>query len=288
MEGVLKTMLFTKLKIAAVALLGVIALCLGVGGLVYRTQAAESAARGPETAAGIEEPQRGKKEAPEAPKKDASVGTGKSATKEIKVADFTSVEVQAPIQVEITQGDTFRASVTADDNLIDHVQVVKEGSVLKVAVDTGEKGWQSSPKSVLKVALTMPTLEGLTLRAASRARVKGFKSAKGFRANVNGASTLDGEIGAGKMDLQVNGASKVTLRGSAAELTVSANGASRLALADLATAKATVNLSGASRATVQAKDKLDYTLSGASRLEYRGNPTVGKKATSGASSVSHK
>jgi hypothetical protein len=287
MEGVLRTMLFTKLKIAAVALLGVIALCLGVGGLVYRTQAAELPLRGPETVA-PEEPQRGNKKAPERPEKDAVVGEGKSATRDVKVADFSTVEVQAPFQVEITQGDKFHASVTADENVLDRVRVVKEGSVLKIALDTGEKGSRSGPKTVLKAAITMPALEGLNLRAASRARIKGFKSEKDFHANLNGASRLDGEIRAGKINLQVTGASRVILQGSAAEVTVSATGASRLALGDLATAKASVNLSGASRATVQAKDQLDYALSGASRLEYRGKPAIGKKATSGASIVSPK
>jgi RNA polymerase sigma factor (sigma-70 family) len=285
MEGVLKTMLFTKLKIAALALLGVIALCLG--GLVYRTQAAPPAGQGPETAA-TEEPQRGTKAAPKSPPKDAGEDTGKSATKNVKVADFTTVEVQAPFQVDITQGDTFGASVTTDETLLDRVQVVKEGSVLKIALDSGEKGRQSSSATVLKATITMPALEGVNLRAASRARIKGFQSGKGFRARLNGASQLEGDIKAGKMDLQVAGASRVTLHGSATEVTLAAAGASRVALGDLATAKANVSLSGASRAAVQAKDQLDYTLSGASRLEYRGKPAIGKKSISGASTVSPK
>jgi RNA polymerase sigma factor (sigma-70 family) len=288
MEGVLKTMLLKKLTITAAAMLGIIALFIGVGGLVYRTGAAEPMNQGSEAAADTEEPQRGAKETSESPKLDAIVGTGKSATKDVKVSDFTSVEVQAPFRVDIAHGDTFRAAVTADDNLLEHVHVVKEGSVLKISLDTGEKGWRSGPNSVLKAAITMPTLEGVHLRAASRARVKGFKSEKGFHANVSGASSLDGDIAAGKMDFKVNGASKVTLRGSAAEVMLSATGASRIALGDLATAKASIKLSGASHATIHAKDRLDYTLNGASRLEYRGNPMVGKKETSGASSVSHK
>jgi hypothetical protein len=52
--------------------------------------------------------------------------------------------------------------------------------------------------------------------------------------------------------------------------------------------RATVNLSGASSGTVNARDKLEYGLSGASHLDYRGQPTIGEADVSGASSVSQK
>ena len=289
-EGVLQAMRWSKLKMAAL-LLGITFLGFGTAGLVHRTQGADPTDPRAETRSGAEESRPTQVAAApvaDLTDGDAIVGSGKPATKEIKVADFTAVEVHAPVLVEITRGDMFRASVTADDNLLEHVKAVKEGSTLKISVDTGTKRWRGGPKSVLKVAITMPTLEAISLSAASRAKVKGFKSTKGFQAKVRGASSLEGEIQAGKVELSADGASRVKLQGSAAAVTLSGTGASNLTLTDLAAARANVTLSGASKATLQVKEKLDYSISGASRLEYRGDPTMGKKQSSGASSVSHK
>ena len=49
---------------------------------------------------------------------------------------------------------------------------------------------------------------------------------------------------------------------------------------------ADVKLSGASQATVNLDGRLDADLSGASHLEYIGEPTMGVMTTSGASTVS--
>jgi hypothetical protein len=56
-------------------------------------------------------------------------------------------------------------------------------------------------------------------------------------------------------------------------------------LADFQIDDANVNLSGASHATVNLNGTLNVEASGASSLEYIGNPTLGNVNTSGGSSV---
>jgi hypothetical protein len=46
-----------------------------------------------------------------------------------------------------------------------------------------------------------------------------------------------------------------------------------------------VDLSGASRASLDIEGRLDVDLSGASLLEYKGNPSLGEIDLSGASSI---
>jgi RNA polymerase sigma factor (sigma-70 family) len=288
MEGVLRTMLYTKVKLVAAVLFGVLALCFGVGGLVYHGQAAAPGMHAVVAVSESVEAPRNQNDVIDDQKKDEIVGSGKTATKEFPITGFTTVEVRGPFQVEITRGDAFRTTLTADDNLLEHVKAVKEAAVLKVVLDTGEKHVRLAPNHHLKLAISMPALEGVSLRGACRATVKGFKSDKPFLANVNAASSLNGEISAGKVELKLAGASKVALQGSGREAALSATGASKLLLAEFPTGTVTVQLSGASKAIVQAKDKLDYSLTGASKLEYHGNPTIGKKAVTGASSVTHK
>jgi len=49
-----------------------------------------------------------------------------------------------------------------------------------------------------------------------------------------------------------------------------------------------MHLSGASDATVNASGRLDGNLSGASRIIYMGNPTLGSVSASGGSTISQK
>jgi hypothetical protein len=90
--------------------------------------------------------------------------------------------------------------------------VVKDGNTLRIGLNTKNKSYQQAR---WKATVTMPRLDGINLDGASRATVQGFDSAKGFTANLNGASHLAGEIKAGKATLAASGASTVKLKGSA-------------------------------------------------------------------------
>jgi len=78
------------------------------------------------------------------------------------------------------------------------------------------------------------------------------------------------------------------LEGSANDVVVEADGASRVKLAGFTVNNADVSLGGASNGTVNLSGKLDADLSGASKLEYMGEPRMGTINTSGASTLSKK
>jgi serine/threonine-protein kinase len=211
-------------------------------------------------------------------------GSGQLVTKELNLADFTGVDISSAFTVEITQGAAFKVSITTDDNVMEHIKVTKEGSALKIGMTPN----QAYRNVTLKAAITMPTLQAVNLAGATNATVQGFKSTEPFKANLVGASTLKGRIDADSVEIDAVGGSKATLEGSAKSGQLKAVGASQLNLADFTLDSASVSLTGASKATVNAKAKLDYSLVGASHLDYRGDPTIGKRETVGASSASRK
>ncbi len=223
--------------------------------------------------------------AAEAPTDDADnkvVGSGKPETKKYDLADFTALDVSSVFEVEVARADKFGVSVTADDNLLPLIKVEKKDAVLHLSL-ADKKSVQT--KSPLLVTVAMPALKGVVLQGACSCTIKGFESNDDFTAKVGGASSLGGSVKAKRVKLEADGASTVKLQGSAKEATLSAEGASSLALRDFALDGAEVQLSGASNAVVNVKSKLDYHVSGASDLKYLGSPTIGKKESSGVSSV---
>ena len=207
---------------------------------------------------------------------------GGDTTKEFDFSGFTKVEIGPAFKVEIAQSTSYSVSVTADSNRMKHIEVTKEGDTLKIDLDSS--GWQLS-FSTLEATITMPDLRSLNLSGASNGTVQGFSSSNDLSLNISGASRLSGSINAGDVEFIITGASRVELQGSADDMNVDASGASSVRLSGFEVVNADVTLSGASNGTVKMDGRLDANLSGASRLTYIGEPTMGSINTSGASTI---
>jgi hypothetical protein len=249
---------------------------------------------------------------------------GKVNSKTFDYKDFTAIEVQDAFEVEITYGATWSINITGPERTMKRLDVTKSGDTLKV----GLEGWEwfgfmnSSPKAVI----TLPDLRRLDLSGASEGSVSGFKNDKDFSLRLSGASRLDvdmetgdfnadvsgaselkldvksvsfdgeasgasgikGALETGKTDIRLTGASDAKLTGSGSDLRLNCSGASSAKLVDFKVAAAVVNLSGASDVTVDVHDDLDLDISGASTLNYYGNPVIGKTEISGSSDLNHK
>jgi hypothetical protein len=212
------------------------------------------------------------------------IGSGNLETEEYAFANFTRVEVSSAFVFEIKKSSSYSINVTADDNVIDRVQISQDGQTLKIKVG----GVPSFRRVTLKASVTMPQLGGLTVSGASRGTVANFNSTEAVSIVVSGASRVTGDITAGDIGFDVSGASTVQLEGSADDMTATVSGASRFSLGDFAVNNADVNISGASTGTINLDDRLDANVSGASTLLYIGDPVMGTINVSGASTLSKK
>jgi hypothetical protein len=212
-------------------------------------------------------------------------GSGVSATQNYDTKDFTSVDVSGAFQVTIKRSDKCDVSITADDNFLEFVDVRSSGDKLVISIQPGKN---LRPKVTMKADIEMPEVTSVHLSGACTGSLTGFKHSKHFEAEVDGASTLNGDVNADKIELAANGASQFKLKGEGEACNADASGASRLHLADLELDRAVIRMSGASNGSVHVKKILNYDLSGASHLSYEGTPEIGKHEVSGASSASAK
>jgi hypothetical protein len=211
---------------------------------------------------------------------------GDVVTRQLDLADFNSVEARSAFDVQITQSDRFSVTISADENIVDQVQVKKTGSTLRLYLDAGSASLNPFGRATPQVMITMPRLEEIQLSGASHAEIKGFKSQQDVAVKLSGASWLKGTIEPRSIRFDVSGASNVNdLEGSAETMTIASSGASHLDLQDFRVQTATVRLSGASSARLNAWDRLDYELSGAARLDYLGTPRIGAAIMSGGASA---
>jgi hypothetical protein len=212
------------------------------------------------------------------------IGSGNLETEQYAFGNFTRVEISSAFEFEIKQSSSYSINVTADDNVIDCVQVSQDGPTLKIRLET-----VSGLRLVtLRASVTIPQLHGLTVSGASHGTVSGFSSTEDLDITVSGASRITGDITADDIAFDVSGASTIQLEGSADKMVAAVSGASRFNLADFAVNDVDVNISGASTGTVNLDGTLDANVSGASTLFYIGEPVMGTISVSGASTLTRK
>ncbi len=228
-------------------------------------------------------------------------GSGDVITREFNYTDFTRIEVDYAFGAEIIQADSYTIKIFLDDNLFDYLDISKSSDTLRITMEPGNIYSKTQQRAVI----TLPDLERLELSGASKAFVAGFSSSHDLEIKISGASQVDiSDVVSGNAYLEISGASNiegtftmkdvvfdvsrassVTLEGSAEDMSLDASGASTMNLSDLTLDNAWINLSGASQATVNAGGQLNGDLSGASLLEYLGNPTIANFTSSGASTI---
>lgn len=209
-------------------------------------------------------------------------GSGNLVTLEQTNQDFSRIEFSHAFQADVTQGDTYSVVITIDDNLVQDLQVSQNGDTLKIGF---QPGLLTLRNATMRARVTMPELTGVVGSGASQIRLDGFESGKNLSVEVSGASTLRGNIDAGNLDAEVSGASRLELAGQGRDGRINVSGASQANLANFALQDVQVEVSGASRAEVNASGRLDAEASGASMVHYSGNPTMGRIQTSGAGNV---
>ena len=190
------------------------------------------------------------------------VGSGNLVAQDRSFSGFSSVGISSGFSFTIKQSSSYSVRTIADDNIQNYIQISQSGDTLSV----GFKPGYGVTTSFLQVEISMPSLSRLELSGGAHGNVTGFISTSNFGVDASGGS-------------------RVLVKGQANDLTINASGGSLLDLLDFAVRNANVNLSGGSRADVDASGRIDANLSGGSHLYYLNNPTLGSINVSGGATI---
>jgi hypothetical protein len=211
-------------------------------------------------------------------------GSGNILDQDLKVTDFTSINVKGAFEVNISQASEYKAILSTDENLISRVQVSIEHKVLKLSIEAPATFFPTS----LKLKVEMPEIVGLNLSEGAKGLLISHKSKEDFALFLDGGSTLNGALDAGTATFNLSGASQATLTGTAMKLVMTCSGKSKAELGDLVASFAQVKIQEASEATLNVQGRFDANLSDASKVYYLGNPLFSNTSITGDSTMIHK
>jgi hypothetical protein len=224
-----------------------------------------------------------------------------------KVPSFTAISISSAIDLYLTQSDKNEVAVSAtNDEIRDHIITEVVGGTLIIRL--GDRGswmsWRKWGNYKTKAYVSIKDINALTASGASnvnlintiespKMRIK-LSGASDFKGNIKagvlmyqltGASDYKGEVSANSIDIDGSGASSIELIGNVDDLAIEVSGASSAKLYNLTSKGAILRASGASNIGVTVTEILRASSSGASDINYKGNPNVKESSTSGASSI---
>ena len=224
-----------------------------------------------------------------------------------KVPSFTAISVSSAIDLYLTQSNKNEVAVSAtNDEIRDHIITEVVGGTLIIRL--GDKGtwfsWRKWGNYKTKAYVSIKDIDALTASGACnvhlvntiespKIRIK-LSGASDFKGNIKagvlmyqltGASDYKGEVSANSIDIDGSVASNIELTGNVDDLAIEVSGASDAKLYNLTAKGAILRASGASNIGVTVTEILRANSSGASDINYKGNPNVKESNTSGASNI---
>jgi len=178
-------------------------------------------------------------------------GSGKRELQKREVAAFTSIMTEGAFNIEVACQKGPSLEVEGDDNVLEYVSTVVSNNVLRLK---NTKGY--SVNEPVKVKISVPNLEGLSVSGAGRIEIKGMNNEK--------------------FEIDANGAPSISVSGTTKLIDINTNGAGKIDTHSLHASRAVVDSKGVSRVDLDVADQLDVTVSGPSVVFYKGDPVVNK------------
>ncbi len=207
------------------------------------------------------------------------IGPYQGGTQTYGLTSFNRLDMGSAFTITVQQASTFSIVATGDRRNLDDLDVYVQNNTLMARYRNNR-----NRKYETAFVITMPTLRGVSFSGASRSDITGFKNQDNLDIELSGASKGAFSVSAARTNVILSGASQLQLDGEAANLLGELSGASNLQAFDYPAQKASIGVSGASKANVNVSNALVIDASGASVVRYRGNPSV-EQHVSGASKV---
>jgi len=218
-------------------------------------------------------------------------------------AEASTIVLNGPIDLMVKQGATPSMVAIGEERLLPHLQTAQEGSTLTIAL----KESLFHLNRPLRVELTLPTLQQLTVHGSGDSVVSGFSgdqlvlamhgsgdvrfdgAYRHVHANLSGSGDLDLTLAnSDDLDLSMLGSGSVTASGRSKALAAHLKGSGDLAARKMQVDAVEIEVMGSGDADVFAKQSAILDVKGSGDIDVHGNPQHRQVSRMGSGEVSWK
>lgn len=178
-------------------------------------------------------------------------GSGKRIVQKRDIGSFSSISTEGAFTIEVTCQKDPSLEIEGDDNVLEFVKAEVGSNVLHLS---NTKGY--SVREPIKLKISVPNLEGLSVSGAGKIDIKGMNN--------------------DRFEIDSKGAPVIIVSGNSKSINIDSSGAGQIDTHNLRASRVAVDAKGASSIEVDVAEQLDVTISGPSSVTYRGDPVVNK------------
>ena len=176
-------------------------------------------------------------------------GSGNIQQETRAVGSFTSIATEGQFEITVVCQKTQSVEVQGDDNILPLISTTVSNNVLHVKTTRSY-----SVSEPISVKISVPDLNGISASGAG--------------------SIVVSEVKNDRFEIDANGAPSIRVSGDTKALSIDAKGAGKIDTHKLHASQVVVDSKGVAKVEVYAGEQLDATVSGPSRVVYRGDPVV--------------
>jgi hypothetical protein len=211
---------------------------------------------------------------------DCKKGSGKSATETRDASVFSKLDISGPFTVSIKQDSATSIKVTGDDNLMGDIKTNISGDMLEIKTDDG-----ICPSGQINVVISTKNLSLIKAAGTVKLASDGKITAKDIEFDLSGSSKINMILNADNVTTTGSGVTDITLTGQAVSHKIILSGTAQVDALNFVVGQYRVESSGATDLKINVLDDLSINSSGASNIEYRGNPKNVSNNKSGVGSL---
>lgn len=199
------------------------------------------------------------------------------------VDNFSAIAVSDGVDVFIKQGPTHEVVVKTSKSQMDKIITEVSGDNLRIKMKKGNN-WSWRNNTSIKVYVTMPDLKAISASGGSDVTAEDL-NLDNLDISTSGGADVDLSLEVGELKISCSGGADVALEGKARDMKVSLSGGSDLNAQKLVANSCKISTSGGADANINVTGDLEMVASGASDINYRGNPNVISSKSSGAADI---
>jgi hypothetical protein len=199
-------------------------------------------------------------------------GNGNLGTQNRSTGAFNGIRVQGGMDVVLTSGPDHAVKVEADENLLNYILTDRDGDALVIRT---RNGYNLNPRAGMKVYITAPALEAITITGSGTVvSNEKLAAARKLDINVTGSGDVKLEVNAPEVEAEATGSGNIILTGATRSFKAEINGSGEVKCFGLMSENTGVKISGSGSAEVFASKQLDVRISGSGDVAYKGSPRI--------------
>ncbi len=209
-------------------------------------------------------------------------GSGTSKTEDRSISDFSKIEFGGNIKLTVYQDGNTSMNITADDNILKEIKTNVDGDVLKIEM----KGSYCDLQPI-EIVVHTKKLEGIDASGSAEIISATSINSDNFDLELSGNSKINLDLITGRLNTKTSGSAEINLKGQAREHNLDMSGSTQLFAFDLVVGDYNIESSGSSNCKINVLNTLNVKSSGASDIQYKGNPKSVNNDKSGSSDLVH-